>query len=125
MPGIEVKIVIIMKYLSRLRDYDGSITTDHISGWENPKGLVPDHLHLKRFFDYKAGQEARKLRERDWYTHIISSTASGEMFSKTFAGRLSHKKIIEICEKACALQYIKAFIVDRATGNETLRDIGY
>ena len=125
MPGIEVKIVIIKKYLSRLRDFDGSITTDHISGWENQNALAPDHLTGSRYFNYKAGQEARKLRDRDWYTHIISSTAIGEMFSKTFAGRLSHKKIIEICEKACALQDIKAYIVDRATGNETLRDIGY
>jgi hypothetical protein len=120
-----MKPEIIDKYLSRLKDYDGLITTDHLSGWGLPKGLAPDHLTGKRYFDFKLGQEARRLRDKDWCTHITSSTASGDIFSKTLSGRLSHSKIIEICNKADALNDITANITDWATGKTKTRHIGY
>jgi hypothetical protein len=120
-----MEIEIVKAYLCRLKDWHGLITTDHLSGWETPKGRVPDHLHGDRFFYYLQGQDARKLRDRDWYTHIISRDYEGGQFSKCFAGRLSHKRIVEICEKAGALDDITAYIVDRATGAQTVREIGY
>jgi len=116
---------IAKKYLELLNDFQGMVTTDHLSGFENPKGRVPDHLHGVRFIQYLQGQAARKLRDKDWYTHIISKNYEGEQFSKCFAGRLSHKRIVEICEKAGALDDITAYIVDGATGAQKERSIGY
>lgn len=116
---------IVKKYLELLRDFCGLVTTDHLSGWENPTRFVPDHLHGARFVHYLQGQAARKLRDKSWYTYIISQNHRGEQFvSKCFSGRLSHKRIVKICKKAGALDSITAYTVDAATGAQTERSIG-
>jgi hypothetical protein len=121
-----MKTEIIKKYLDMTGYWDKIITTDHIAGWENKNGLIPDHLTGDRYFNFKKGQVARKLRDNDWVTHIFAKDGKGNtIVNEVYAGRMGIKKIIKICEKAGATQDITAYICDRATNKQTIRNIGY
>jgi hypothetical protein len=120
-----MKTEVVKKYLERLKYFDGIVTVDHLAGFENKNALVPDHLRGTRFFNYRQGQNARRLRDRDITTHILSYDNNGQLFSKSYSGRLSHNRIIDICYKAGALNEIEAIITDHATGMTKTRRLGY
>lgn len=124
------KVDMIKKYLKcvALKGWDWdqvSVNTDHINGWENKSTLTPDHLNGQRFFNYCAGQKARTIRDNDWFTYISSKRGSGDRFGKKLRGRISHKRVVEICEKEEATDDITVYITDGATGKITERSIGY
>lgn len=128
---IDQKLSLISKYMRRLSYTDRSIESgakldvDVLNGWDNPNGSIPAHLSGTRWWDYRAGQKARQLRNKDKMTIISAWKDDGELFSASYAGSVSHKKAVIICEKAGALRDITVTHIDRATGKEKTRNIGY
>ncbi len=132
---INQKLCLINKYMQYLSYTDRGIESesesesdanlDVLNGWDNPNGSIPPHLSGSHWWNYRAGQMARRLRNKDKITVITALKDNGELFSTSYTGSVSHKRVVAICEKAGALRDITATHIDRATGKERTRNIGY
>ncbi len=129
---IDQKLSLISKYMQRLSYTDRSIESgakldvDVLNGWDNPTGSIPAHLTGSRYWDYRAGQKARKLRNSDRITIITAQEKEyAEVWVTLRKGTLSHRQIVKICEKEGKLHNITATHIDKATGKERTRNIGY
>ncbi len=106
---IDQKLSMISKYLYQvwvqqkfsLRLDDRPHDLDIQNGWDNPHGEVPQHLfqngYEDRYLNYRAGQEARKLRNNDKTTIIVAQEKEySENWVSSYKGTLSHRQIVRI-----------------------------